>query len=141
LPLLKIKLILVSKVIKQITFNPKDKTFCLKALWLTRKIQKWIFGNVLDVSNPIKLTKEITMVWFTVRCSYADWQRDYKRSHAVEHDHPAQTNFVIDAKNAAVNELHTSGQPRFANVASNDIGTSGLRVNLPNDPGANYRQI
>ncbi|CCI16607.1 hypothetical protein MICAF_210003 [Microcystis aeruginosa PCC 9807] len=81
------------------------------------------------------------MVWFTVRCSYADWQRDYKRSHAVEHDHTAKLNFVSDAKEAAVNELRTSGNFRFANVISNYIGTSGLRENLPNDPGANYRQI
>ena len=65
------------------------------------------------------------MVWFTVRCSYADQQRDYKRSHAIAHDHPAQANFVIDAKNAAVNELHTSGQARLARATPNDVGTSG----------------
>ncbi|RCJ21657.1 hypothetical protein A6S26_23035 [Nostoc sp. ATCC 43529] len=80
------------------------------------------------------------MVWFTVRCSYADWQRDYKRSHAV-HSHPAQANFITDAKNDAVNELHASGQPRFAHVTSHQIGTSGIRVNLPNDPKDNSRQI
>lgn len=70
------------------------------------------------------------MVWYTVRCSYNDWQRDYKRSHRVAHDHDAQKQFVLDAKTAAVNELHSSGQGMFANVQINNIDTTGIQVNL-----------
>lgn len=79
-------------------------------------------------------------MWFTVRCTCQDWNRDYKREFPY-HNHDAQSAFVIDAKNAAVNELHASGQPRFIHVTPNDIGTTGLRVNLPNDPGAKIPQI
>ena len=79
-------------------------------------------------------------MWYTVRCSYSDWERSYKRTVPV-HSHPLQAQFITDAKQAAVNEMHGSGQPRFANVTTNNVGTAGLQVNLPNDPGANYRQI
>ena len=37
--------------------------------------------------------------------------------------------------------LHGTGQPKFAHVALNQIGTTGLQVNLPNDPGAGFKQI
>jgi hypothetical protein len=57
------------------------------------------------------------------------------------HNHGAQATFVVDAKNDAVAEMTGSGQPRFANVNTNQVGTSSLQVNLPNDPGTGYRQI
>ena len=79
-------------------------------------------------------------MWYTVSCSYNDWTSSYKRSHPV-HSHPEQAQFIVDAKQNAVNELIASGQPRFANVQTNQIGTTGLQVNMPNDPGINYRQI
>jgi hypothetical protein len=79
-------------------------------------------------------------VWYTVTCSYSDWSRRYKRTAAV-HSHPLQSQFVVDAKQDAVNEMLGSGQPRFAGVTTNQVGTAGLQVNLPNDPGQGYRQI
>jgi hypothetical protein len=79
-------------------------------------------------------------MWYAIKCSYSDWQRNYKRSWPV-HSHDAESAFIVDAKSAAVVELHGSGQPRFASVTTGDIGTSGLQVNLPSDPGNNYVQI
>jgi hypothetical protein len=79
-------------------------------------------------------------MWYTIKCSYSDWQRSYKRQWPV-HSHPAQSQFIVDAKNQAVAELQGSGQPRFATVTSGDISTSGLQVNLPGDPGSNYTTI
>ncbi len=73
-------------------------------------------------------------------CTYSDWHRSYKRTYAV-HSHTAQAQFIVDAKQDAVNEMVNSGQTRFASVNTGMIGTSGLQVNLPNDPGVNYRQI
>jgi hypothetical protein len=79
-------------------------------------------------------------MWYTVTCSYTDWRRGYKRSHPA-HSHQAQSQFIVAAKQAAVLELAASGQPRFANVPTNQIGTTGLQVNLPNDPGVGFQQI
>jgi hypothetical protein len=79
-------------------------------------------------------------MWYSIKCSYIDWQRSYKRQYP-DHNHDAQGAFIVDAKNAAVAELLGSGQARFAGVTANAIETSGLRVNLPNDPGGNYREI
>lgn len=79
-------------------------------------------------------------MWFAVTCSHSDWQRGYKRSRGV-HSHDLEAEFITDAKQDAVNEMRGSGQPRFANVTTGSIGTSGLRVKLPNDPGDAYRQI
>jgi hypothetical protein len=81
------------------------------------------------------------MPWYTVRCTYADWERSYKRQTQTAHSHQLEQSFVTDAKGEAVTEMRGSGQPRFAAIATNQVGTSGLRVNLPNDPGVNYRQI
>ena len=79
-------------------------------------------------------------MWYAITCSYSDWSRRYKRQHPV-HSHDAQSAFVVAAKNDAVTEMQNSGQPRFANVTANQIGTSSMQVNLPNDPGNGYRQI
>lgn len=79
-------------------------------------------------------------MWYTVTCSYSDWSRRYKHEHGV-HSHAAEGAFVVAAKNAAVAEMRNSGQPRFANVAANQVGTSSMQVKLPNDPGDGYRAI
>ena len=79
-------------------------------------------------------------MWATVTCSYSDWSRRYKHSYAA-HNHNAEAAFVVNAKNNAVAEMLGSGQPRFANVTSNQVGTTSLQVKLGNDPGQEYRQI
>lgn len=79
-------------------------------------------------------------MWFAVTCSYSDWSRRYKRSYGA-HSHDAEGAFVVAAKNDAVGEMHGSNQARFANVTSNQVGTSSMQVKLDNDPGAGYRQI
>ena len=79
-------------------------------------------------------------MWFSVTCSQADWQRSYKRTYRV-HNHDAEAQFVVDAKDDAVNELRASRQAKFANVTTGDIGTTSLRVKMDNDPGTSYKQI
>lgn len=79
-------------------------------------------------------------MWYTVTCSYSDWSRRYKHEHGA-HSHDAEGAFVVAAKNAAVAEMRNSGQGRFATVTADQVGTSGMRVKLPNDPGDGYREI
>lgn len=79
-------------------------------------------------------------MWFTVRCSYDTWSADYKRQYPA-HNHDAQGAFVVAAKTAGVAALHGTGQAKYAHVALNDLGTTGLKVNLENDPGASFKQI
>jgi hypothetical protein len=79
-------------------------------------------------------------MWYAITCSYDDWRRNYKRSHPA-HSHQAEGQFVVDAKDNAVAEMAGSAQPRFAGVTTNQVATSGMRVKLPNDPGADFRQI
>ncbi len=83
-------------------------------------------------------------MWCRIRCSFADetnnWQRDYKRQYGP-HDHDVQGAFVRNAKGGAVGELRASGQAWCATVVLAEIVTTNLQVELPNDPGNNFRQI
>ena len=79
-------------------------------------------------------------MWARVTCSYSDWSRRYKHQYPA-HNHDEGKAFVVTAKNAAVAELVGSGQPRFANVTSNLIGTTSLDTDMKNDPGDGYQQI
>jgi hypothetical protein len=79
-------------------------------------------------------------VWATVTCSYSDWSRRYKHQYPA-HNHDEAKAFVVTAKNDAVAELQGSGQARFANVTSNQLGTTALQTNMANDPGQGYKQI
>jgi len=81
--------------------------------------------------------KENAMPWHTVRCTYQDWGRSYKRHSQAHHNHNSQQQFIIDAKNNAQQRL----QARFGNVPLNQIGTTLLQVNLQNDPGDNFTVI
>lgn len=74
--------------------------------------------------------------WATIRLTYNDWGRSYKRDLHV-HSHQLQQAFRTAALNDALVELRAT----YPNVQQNQIGQGPMQVNLPNDPGAGYRAI
>ena len=74
--------------------------------------------------------------WCTLKLSYEDWQRSYKRDIGG-HDHGAAGQFVADALENAYEELHAT----YEDIQQNEITQGDLRVYMENDPGDNYREI
>jgi hypothetical protein len=79
-------------------------------------------------------------MWYTLRCSYDTWSADYKH-YQPAHNHDAETAFIRAARETSAAALRGTGQAKFARLTFGDITASGLRVNLPNDPGGAFKLL
>ena len=74
--------------------------------------------------------------WCTIKLSYEDWQRSYKRDIGG-HDHGAAREFVAAALEDALEELRET----YEEIQQNEITQGNLRVYMEDDPGDDYREI
>ena len=75
--------------------------------------------------------------WCTIKLSYNDWTRSYKRDIRV-HDHALARTFVANALADALAELRRT---HGAGFVQSQIVQGPLATYMPNDPGVNYRSI
>jgi hypothetical protein len=81
------------------------------------------------------------MAWHHLRCTFSDWQRDYKRHTKSNLNHGQQGEVIQLARNTALKELHASGQAKYKAATLRDISYNNETWNQGGDPGANYKTL
>jgi hypothetical protein len=80
------------------------------------------------------------MPWATITVSYASYRQNYKRSYSG-HNHDAVAAFVVAAKNDSLNRINAGPPVRRPPLGLNQLNTTNVASDLPNDPGVNWRAI